>query len=127
MTINVELLLYLLVFYQVKHFIADFVCQNVWMLQKGRAGWDFLLPLTIHCGVHAGFTLAAALFINPTLWWLAVLDFVVHFIADRIKASPRYLGCYSDIRTQSYWVCFGLDQMIHHLTHIYICWVLVAI
>jgi hypothetical protein len=124
MTINVQLFLYLLILYQVKHFVADFVLQNVWMLQKGKAGWDFLLPLTIHCAVHALMTLAVVLYINPAFWWLVVLDFVVHFTTDRLKAGPRYLGRFSDIRSQAYWVCFGLDQMIHHLTHIYICWIL---
>lgn len=124
MTINVQLFLILNVIYQVKHFIADFVLQNVWMLQKGKAGWDFLLPLSIHCGVHAGFTLAIVLVVNPSLWWLTFLDFGIHFVMDRFKAGPRYLGRFSDIRSQAYWVCFGLDQMVHHLTHIYICWVL---
>ncbi len=124
MTVNVELLIWLLVFFQIKHFLADFVLQNVWMLQKSRDGWSFLAPLALHCGVHAFSTLAVVLYINPSLWWLSALDFAIHFVMDRIKAAPHYLGRFSDIRTHSYWVCFGFDQMVHHLTHIYICWVL---
>jgi hypothetical protein len=126
MPIDVELFLYLLILYQVKHFVADFILQNVWMLQKGKEGWGFLFPLSIHCAIHAFMTLAVAWYLNPSLWWLFVLDFGVHFIMDRLKAGPRYLGRFSDIRSQAYWVCFGLDQMVHHLTHIYICWVLVT-
>lgn len=118
---TIDFFIYLLVFYQVKHFLADFVFQNVWMLQKSRPGWDFVPPLSIHCGIHAGATLAAALYLNPSLWWLGVLDFVVHFIMDRIKAGPRYLGRFQDIRGKAFWVTFGFDQMVHHLTHIYIC------
>ena len=124
MTINVELFLYLLILFQVKHFFADFVFQNVWMLQKSRPGWDFVLPLSIHCAVHSLSTLAVALYLNPSLWWLAVVDFVIHFILDRIKAGPRYLGRYTDVRGKAFWMAFGLDQMLHHLTHLYICWML---
>lgn len=122
MTINVELFLYLLIFFQVKHFIADFLLQNVWMLQKSRPGWDFVPPLTIHSGVHAGLTFCAALYVNPSYWWLAILDFVVHFTMDRIKSGPRYLGRFHDVRGKAFWVTFGLDQMVHHLTHLWIAW-----
>lgn len=127
MTINVELLLCLLIFFQIKHFLADFVFQNVWMLQKSRADWDFFWPLTIHCSIHAGITLITALIVNPSFWWLAIVDFVVHFAMDRIKAGPRYMGRWSDMRSRAYWVCFGVDQMVHHLTHLYICWTLAAV
>jgi hypothetical protein len=111
--------------YQVKHLIADFVLQNVWMLQKASPGWNFILPLSIHCGVHALATLAIALYIHPAAWWLALVDFAVHFAMDRIKAGPRYLGRFNDMRSKAYWMSFGLDQMVHHLTHMYICWYLV--
>jgi hypothetical protein len=124
MTNNVELFIALLIVYQVKHFIADFVLQNVWMLQKSRPGWDFVLPLSIHCGVHALITLCIAIFVNPAYWWLALVDFVVHFTMDRIKAGPKYLGRFGDMRSKGYWMSFGFDQMIHHLTHLYICWYL---
>ena len=126
MTINFELFLILLIFFQVKQFIADFVLQNVWMLQKARPGWDFVPPLTIHCGEHAAITLALVLYLNPVYWWLAILDFVVHFTMDRIKAGPRYLGRYHDVRGKAFWVTFGLDQMVHHLTHIFLAWWLVT-
>lgn len=126
MTINVELLFCLLIIFQLKHFLADFVLQNVWMLQKSRADWSFFMPLTLHCGIHAVLTLVITLFVNPSLWWLAVVDFVVHFAMDRIKAGPKYLGRWNDVRTRSYWICFGLDQTVHHLTHVYIIWLLVS-
>jgi hypothetical protein len=122
---NVELFIAVLIFYQVKHFIADFVLQNVWMLQKSKPGWDFVPPLAIHCGVHAGLTLVLALYLNPAVWWLAIVDFVLHFTMDRIKAGPRYLGRFNDIQTRAYWISFGFDQMVHHLTHLYIAWYMV--
>jgi|SRR6185312_5566512 len=124
MNFNSELFIYLLIVFQLKHFLADYVFQNVWMLQKSRSGWDFVPPLSIHCGIHALITFGVCLYVNPALWWLAVVDFVVHFFMDRIKAGPRYLGRYHDIRGKAFWVTFGFDQMVHHLTHIYICWML---
>lgn len=126
MTINVEVFICLLLFFQFKHFVADYLLQNVWMLQKSRAGWDFVAPLGIHCGVHAAMTLAVVLYYNPACWWLAALDFAIHFTMDRLKAGPRYLGRFHDVRSKAYWVSFGFDQMIHHLTHIYIAWYLAA-
>src|SRR3989344_8897257 len=120
MNVNVELLIWLLVFFQVKHFFADFVFQNVWMLQKARPSWDFVPPLTIHCGIHGLSTLALVLYVNPRYWWLALLDFVAHFFMDRIKAGPKYLGRYTDVRGKAFWIAFGFDQMFHHFTHLYI-------
>lgn len=121
---DIQWLFALIIVYQVKHFLADFVFQNVYMLQKSRPGWDFFLPLAIHCSVHAAFSLAIIMWWNPKYWWLAILDFIVHFVMDRIKAGPRYFGRYHDMRSKSFWVTFGFDQMVHHLTHLYICWVL---
>ncbi|MGE4132651.1 MAG: DUF3307 domain-containing protein [Bdellovibrionales bacterium] len=126
MTINVELLLTLIIIFHVKHFLADFVFQNVYMLQKSRPGWDFVPPLSIHCGIHAAGTLALVGYFSFSFWWLAILDFVVHFVMDRIKAGPRYFGRFNDMRSKAFWVTFGFDQMVHHLTHLYICWYIVT-
>jgi hypothetical protein len=123
---DIQWLFLLLIFFQSKQFLADYVFQNEYMLQKDRPGWNFLLPLTIHCLVHGGATLAICLWWNPSLWWLAIIDFVAHFIMDRIKAGPKYLGRFHDIRTKAFWLTFGFDQMFHHLTHLFIAYVLVG-
>lgn len=124
MNVNVELFIWLLIFFQVKHFFADFVFQNVWMLQKARPGWNFVAPLAIHCGIHAAATFVVVLFVNPSLWWLGILDFGVHFLMDRFKAGPKYLGRFTDVRSKVYWIAFGFDQLVHHLTHLFIAWYL---
>lgn len=116
----------LLIVFQIKHFLADFPLQFPYMLRKFRPGWDFVLPLTTHCLVHAFLTLVIVLCVDYRLWWLAVGDFVVHFIMDRIKSGPRYLGRFKDATTTSYWVSFGADQMVHHLTHMLIVWILIT-
>ena len=123
---QIELIFTLLVIYQLKHFIADFPLQREYMLRKGIETWDFLLPLSLHCGVHAFGSLMITLWFAPSLWYLAILDFVVHFFVDRVKASPSYLGRFNDLSQASFWNILGLDQMAHHLTHIYIIWCIVG-
>ena len=122
---QVDLFIVLLITYQVKHFLADYPLQTSWMLRKENPGWGFLIPLSFHAGVHAALTLTIALVVRPSLWWLALIDFVVHAVMDRLKASRSYLGRFRDPRTHAYWNALGLDQMVHHLTHIWLAWLLV--
>lgn len=125
MTPQLKLTFILLVIYQMKHFVADFPLQREYMLKKVLPGWDFVLPLTTHCLVHAVLTLLIVLRIRPELWWLAVVDFVVHFVMDRIKSGPKYLGRYEDKSRPGFWNCLGIDQMVHHITHFYIIYLLI--
>lgn len=119
------LIFLLLVLFQIKHFIADFPLQREYMLKKTHDSWKFMAPLATHCGVHGLLTLAIVLPINPQLWWLALFDFGAHFIMDRIKSGPKYFGRYNDKSRPGFWNALGFDQMVHHLTGIYIIWVVV--
>lgn len=142
----------LLIVFQMKHFVADFLLQGKYMLGKFKPGWDFVPPLAAHCAVHAIFTLMIVLAIDYTYWWLALMDFAVHFIMDRIKAGPKYLGKFKALnefewgylgdklflkepgiedrvkqRMRSntlFWWSLGLDQMVHSLTHYFIIFML---
>lgn len=122
---SLKLVFILLVVFQIKHFVADFPLQNRYMLQKKRTDWSFIPPLATHCAIHALLTLAIVCCVEPRLWWVAFVDFVVHFTMDRIKAGPRYLGRYSDVSKPSFWISLGLDQMVHHLTHLWVIWMLI--
>ena len=119
--LDFELFFILLVVYQVKHYIADFPLQKEYMVKnKALEGWAFVRPLAIHCGIHAFLSLLIVMAVNPTLWWLALVDFATHFTMDRIKAGPRYLGRFNDPTTSAFWNCLGFDQMVHHITHYFI-------
>lgn len=124
----------LLVIYQAKHFFADFPLQTAYMLGKFKDGWDFLLPLLAHVGVHGLFTLCIVLWFTGNIFLgfsLACFDIAVHFIMDRIKAGKKYLGKFKPLTAKDYlaasekekrhntyfWWSLGLDQMVHHLTH----------
>lgn len=123
---TINLIFILLIAFQLKHYVADFPLQSSWMLKKRLPGWDFAVPLATHCLVHASFTLLIVLIVNSNLWWLAVLDFSIHFIMDRCKSAQHYLGRFNDSSKQSFWNCFGLDQIVHHFTHYFIIWMLVT-
>ncbi len=120
------LTLALFAIFQVKHFIADFPLQSTYMLGKQADDWSFVRPLAAHASVHALATLLIVLAVRPELWWLALVDFLVHFLVDRFKAGARYLGRYRDPSEKAFWNALGFDQMLHHLTHLGIIWALVA-
>ncbi len=129
----------LLVAYQLKHFVADYLLQTHYMLGKFREkGW--VLPLLAHVSVHAVFTATIAIAFGrmDIALQLALFDGFAHFVLDRIKASPSLMGrwkplsaigymtAYKDGETaklrsnQRFWWSIGVDQMVHHLTH-YVC------
>ena len=108
----------LLGLFQVKHFISDYPLQNQYMLGKFKGGTEWILPLLAHTSVHAiGTFIIAIFFVSfPLAITLAILDFCIHSIMDRIKASPDLLGRFNPEQPYFWWA-LGFDQMIHHLTH----------
>ncbi len=100
-----------------KHLIADFILQTSWMAngKERERGWVF--PLTIHAGIHAVATALVFYLWAPTYWWMGVVDFFVHFAIDRAKSiTGRALKI--DNTQSIYWWVFGVDQTLHHLTHL---------
>lgn len=116
----------LLVTYQVKHLLADYLAQNRYMLGKFNADWSFVWPLALHAATHASITLALCLMSRPELWWLALVDGGSHFVIDRIKAGPRWLGRFNDKNAAPFWWVLGADQMAHHFVHYYCIYRLVT-
>lgn len=117
-------LILLLVLFQIKHFLCDYILQTPYMLRKGESGWSWVGPLMAHAGVHSLFTCFIILLVNPALCWLAFVDFGVHFLVDRFKAGKKYLGRYQP-NDKKFWWALGFDQMCHHLTHYYFIYKLV--
>lgn len=150
----------LLTVFQFKHLIADYFLQGNYMLGKFKPGWDFVKPLLAHVGVHMAFTFVILLVFCPWLLWcqilgLTLLDGAIHFVMDRIKASPNYLGKFKpltaeqyksntmDLRSHSdfvkeaaenniksntyFWWSLGLDQLVHHLSDLLIIFIAIQI
>lgn len=109
----------LLVSFQIKHFACDYPLQGRFMLGKFKSGMEWVLPLAAHAVVHAvgTFLIALASTWSPRLaLQLATVDYLVHFVVDRVKASPNLLGRWKP-DNKYFWWALGADQMAHHLTH----------
>lgn len=120
---DIQFVFAMLVTFQLKHLVGDYILQTGWMVRgKTKAGPGYIFPLAVHVFVHAATTLVIVMIVNPSLWYLALFDFGAHFIMDRIKSSPYLLGRYTNMNKQSFWIPFGIDQMVHHLTHYFIIW-----
>jgi Protein of unknown function (DUF3307) len=99
-----------------KQLLADYYFQTEWMVfgKGSKDGW--FAPLATHAGVHAALTLAIVLVVRPSLWWLAVADFVIHVAIDRGKAMvSRRLALTP--KDTGFWWAIGTDQTLHQLTH----------
>jgi len=110
-------LFFLLVLFQIKHYIADFLLQTDFTENKAKKE-NWLLPLLAHTATHGLFTLLiVASFVPPVIaLGLALFDVVLHSITDRLKASKN-LFRNVEKTGMAYWYGLGLDQMIHHITH----------
>ena len=113
--------LVLLLFFNIKHLLGDFVFQTAYMaFGKGQSGWEFVQPLSFHCLVHAMLSAGViCLFLDLKFLWFAPIEFAAHFIIDRLKSGSRYGGRFSMIENpRMFWALFGLDQFAHQLTYI---------
>lgn len=128
---ELSLIFTLLCLFQLKHYLCDFPLQNEYMLGKFlRTGW--VKPLIYHCSTHALSTIlivsSVCAYFNPfynfinLVLFAGFFDFCIHFITDRIKAHPDLGGKYKPTESK-FWNNIGLDQMVHHLTHYVIIYV----
>ena len=93
------------------------------MLGKERTH-KWFEPLMAHAGLHAAMTMCIALWFNPLFLWLSAIDLIIHATVDRGKAvAARALSTHQGERM--WWQIFGVDQMLHHLTHLTFAVVLV--
>ncbi|MBX4870108.1 DUF3307 domain-containing protein [Rhizobium bangladeshense] len=107
----------MLIWLQVKHFMADYVLQAEWMI-GGKGNLRKAGPYA-HAGIHAVAT-------TPILWlsikdssWIVVIacgEFLVHFLIDHLKAIHGHRQPHP-MNTRSFWVLHGADQLAHHLTY----------
>jgi len=97
----VPLIFLLLVVFNYKQLVADWLLQTDYHQRKAARGWDFLGPLLSHVSNHFIFTTlisAGVLFYfdHPAPLGFGMLiglgDGIVHFYFDRIKAGPKYMG-----------------------------------
>lgn len=116
----------LLIVYQIKHFVADYLLQNSYMLGKFKdEGW--LFPLMAHTSMHGVATLIIALMAglsNTDAVILGLMDMFAHSIIDRVKVDLS--SGLNPQKDKSFWWYLGGDQMFHHLTHYLIIWLMIT-
>jgi hypothetical protein len=107
----------MLVLFQVKHFVADYLLQPGWVrCGKGdlrRAGGY------VHAGIHAAGSLPALMVAGvgaTQLAMLAIAEFAVHYTLDFSKASLSSRS-HAGPETQTYWTLHGADQLMHQMTY----------
>ena len=111
------LLIGLLVWLQVKHFVADYLLQTSWII-AGKGHFDQPGGY-VHAAVHIAGTAPALVYAGlggGLVVLILALEFVIHFTVDHLKALQ------SRARPQSpssarFWAMHGADQLAHHLTY----------
>ena len=120
-------LLFLLLLLQIKHCYADFVMQTyIQTVKKGV----WLDPTGIsHTTDHMICTLIAMLvfsFFVPVSAFAIILvtliEGIVHYLVDYSKVK---YGC-KDNTKPAFWTQFGLDQLAHQVTYIWMIWFLLV-
>ena len=111
-------ILILYIAFRIKQYLCDFVFQTDWMaLTKGAPGAEGYKALFSHTLYHGAATTLIALIFVPSMWWLGILDFIVHSLVDRTKGliTNKMDWSYKD---RWFWWSFGLDQEAHNYTHL---------
>lgn len=120
-------LLILLLLFQIKHLLADFVWQTGWMVRnKGIYGHPGGIA---HAGLHCLLTV-------PVLIWtpmatlavlgVAAVEFVLHYHIDWTKDRLLKQSGWSP-REKGYWGLTGLDQFAHQVTYVAILWLALGV
>lgn len=119
---NEYLLLFLL--FEFKHFICDFLLQTKYMLGKFNDKFkDYWYPLYLHASINGCGAFLISIFISnndnniKASILIFIIEIILHFIIDRIKASKKLLNRW-DIKEKQFWWSLGFDQMLHRICYI---------
>ncbi|MEM1364012.1 MAG: DUF3307 domain-containing protein, partial [Pseudomonadota bacterium] len=114
-------LLLVLAGFSLKHALFDFALQTPWMIQnKGRYGHSAGL---CHAGLHAlgSILVLAVAGVSLTMMLvLAALECITHYHLDWMKEQVNARAGWEPTM-RAYWVWFGTDQALHHLTYLAMC------
>jgi Protein of unknown function (DUF3307) len=115
---SLTIVLLALLAFQAKHFLCDFVLQTRWQIEAKKT---YLKPGgLVHAGLHAALSVPALLLLAAAPAMLIAIplgEFVLHYHLDWAKARIDGAAGWTP-RDRSYWVVFGLDQLMHQLTYV---------
>lgn len=106
----------------IKHFYVDFVHQTSEHVKfKGVYGHFKGIE---HSFLHGLFTAAIFWIWFDPVWAsiIGLIDFVLHYHIDYVKMKYGE----KDPNQKAYWVHFGLDQLAHNLTYIFIIFIAIG-
>jgi len=117
-TATVLLILFLLT---IKHFFVDYILQTEKLVKEKKKNNSALAKHAFHHAI--GSSIIFLFFVGPfTALFVGLIDFCIHAIVDYLKMhSPIFKA---KPMTHSFFVYFGLDQMLHHLTYIFLIWLI---
>ncbi len=103
----------------IKHYIVDFILQTEKLVKEKKQKNSALALHASHHGI--GTTLVFFFFVGP--WYgifMGILDFLIHAIVDYLKVhAPTFKA---KPMSHMFFVYFGLDQLLHQLTYIFLVW-----
>lgn len=111
-------ILWAMLAFQIKHFVADFVLQTLTQSQK-KGIYGHFAGIT-HAGTHMILSIPALFILGVDLRGYIVLmigEFLVHYHTDWLKAHTDRKRAAAG-QDHVYWMLFGLDQLIHQITYI---------
>jgi Protein of unknown function (DUF3307) len=108
----------MLLCFQVKHFVADYLLQPGWIL-RGKGDLR-LAGGYVHAGLHALGSLPAFAVAGLGLQEVAALaaaEFAIHYTIDFTKAGLSRRS-HAGPDSRAYWALHGADQLVHQLTYV---------
>ena len=107
----------------IKHFICDFLLQRSYQY---RNKWRYGHPGgLLHAAIHMLGTWLILVWISvPLAVAAAIIDGILHYHIDWAKAQINHRFNLSH-NTDGFWILFGLDQMLHTLTYLFIVWMVI--
>ncbi len=112
------LILLMLIAFQIKHLIIDFVLQIPYhYLNKGAYGHFGGIEHALMHGI--GTCIVLVFFTNPLLaLGLALIDMVVHYHIDWAKMNINRIMNWMPNTSEYFWWLLGADQFLHQATYL---------
>lgn len=109
----------LLILLFVKHWIVDFVYQTQEEIKfKGVYGHSIGLGHSAKHGLGTAIVFFIIGFSIPYAIYMALLDALMHYHVDWAKTNYGE----KDLSKKSFWAHFGLDQLAHYATYLFLVW-----
>lgn len=112
-------LIILLIAFQVKHFVVDFLLQSKYQyLNKGiywhPGGW-------LHAALHGAGTLAILLWCMMPIGMASIVmlaEIFIHHLVDWSKVNINKKLGWGPTTHEEFWWLLGFDQLLHQLTYV---------